>query len=219
MSFSKNSLTQFYWIAFIVLIASFLTADNNSSIQIFLVILFSLSIGFSIRSITSKVIIKEQTITFRNLFTEKSIYITPESKIYIKRDVQSVNFIFRHYDYSVTVVNPNETLSINTNVNNADKLYGLISELEQKIILPVLYKHYKNNHRLILDQYLSINPSGIQYKGREYLYTYLTGIEFKNGHFNLLAEGKLWQTTVFSLAVSDIPNLNTFITLVHSEFL
>lgn len=137
--------------------------------------------------------IKGRKLIYKNLFIEKSINIIPESKIYIKRNIQSFFIIYQHYDYSIKVINPNEKLIISSNVNNVDELYALISSLEQKIILPVLLERYTNHKALIMDQNLSISTTGIKYKNKDYLYNSLSGIELENGYFKLLANGKLWQ--------------------------
>ncbi|MEG0482061.1 MAG: hypothetical protein RR575_05370 [Acinetobacter sp.] len=215
MVFTTNNLTKFYWIALLIGLFFLLFTIKNSGGRMFIATIFFVLFILAIRSITSQVMIKGRKLIYKNLFIEKSINIIPESKIYIKRNIQSFFIIYQHYDYSIKVINPNEKLIISSNVNNVDELYALISSLEQKIILPVLLERYTNQKALIMDQNLSISTTGIKYKNKDYLYNSLSGIELENGYFKLLANGKLWQTTILTLPASSIPNLTTFMTLIH----
>lgn len=218
MNFTINNLTKFYWIALltggIFLLFSIQYSDGRLAIGI----LFLILLIFAIRSMSYQISVKGRKLSYKNLFSEKSINIIPESKIYIRRNIQSIFYIFRHYDYSIKVVNPNGSLNINSNVNDADQLYELISQLEQKIIFPLLLERYTNQQLLMLDQYLGISSKGIKYKNKNYLYDSISSIEFENGYFRLLAEGKLWQTPVLALPISSIPNPTTFMTLIHLKF-
>lgn len=215
MNFTINNLTKFYWIALLIGVAFLLFSIKYSAGRLAIGILFLMLLIFAIRSMSYQINIQGRKLSSKNLFNEKSINIIPESKIYIRRNIQSFFYIFRHYDYSIKVVNPNESLNINSNVNDADQLYELISQLEQKIIFPFLLERYTNQQLLMLDQYLGISSKGIKYKNKNYLYDSISSIEFENGYFRLLTEGKLWQTPVLTLPISSIPNPTTFMTLVH----
>lgn len=215
MNFTINNLTKFYWITLLIAVAFLLFSIKYSDGLLAIGILFLILLIFAIRSMSYQINVKGRKLSYKNLFSEKSINIIPESKIYIRRNIQSLFYIFRHYDYSIKVVNPNESLNINSNVNDADQLYELISQLEQKIIFPLLLERYTDQQLLMLDQYLGISTKGIKYKNKNYLYDSISSIEFENGYFRLLAEGKLWQTTVLALPISSIPNPTTFMTLIH----
>lgn len=217
MTYTRNTLTKFYWIVLLAFLIVLLFAFSDP-IGRLIIALFFIALAFlAIRSITSQITVKGRKISYKNLFTENSINITPESKIYIRRNIQSLFLVFRHYDYSIKIMNPNETLTLNSNVNSADELYDAIAQLEQQIILPVLIERFSKQNSLVMDQDLSLNTQGIRYKNKDYPYDSLSKIEFKDGYFRLLAEGKLWQTAVLALPISSIPNSITFSTLLYSQ--
>ncbi|OTG91942.1 DUF6585 family protein [Acinetobacter sp. ANC 3813] len=191
MTYTRNTLTKFYWIVLLAFLIVLLFAFSDP-IGRLIIALFFIALAFlAIRSITSQITVKGRKISYKNLFTENSINITPESKIYIRRNIQSLFLVFRHYDYSIKIMNPNETLTLNSNVNSADELYDAIAQLEQQIILPVLIERFSKQNSLVMDQDLSLNTQGIRYKNKDYPYDSLSKIEFKDGYFRLLAEGKL----------------------------
>lgn len=217
MTYTRNTLTKFYWIVLLAFLIVLLFAFSDP-IGRLIIALFFIALAFlAIRSITSQITVKGRKISYKNLFTENSINITPESKIYIRRNIQSLFLVFRHYDYSIKIMNPNETLTLNSNVNSADELYDAIAQLEQQIILPVLIERFSKQNSLVMDQDLSLNTQGIRYKNKDYPYDSLSKIEFKDGYFRLLAEGKLWQTAVLALPISSIQNSITFSTLLYSQ--
>lgn len=215
MIFTTNNITKFYWIVLLIGIFILLFAIRNTGGRVFIATAFLVLLALAIRSMTHQVMIKGRRLVYKNLFNEKSINIIPESKIYVKRNIQSFFILYRHYDYSIKIINPNEELNINSNVNNADELYRLVANLEQKIILPVLLERYSNQQTLAMDKDLTISFTGIKYKNKDYLYNSLSGIELENGYFRLLANGKLWQTSILALPISAIPNMTTFMTLIH----
>lgn len=217
MTYTRNTLTKFYWIALLAFLIALLFAFSDPIGRLCIAI-FALVLTFlAIRSITSQIIVSGKKISTKNLFSENSINITPESRIYIRRNIQSLFLVLRHYDYSIKIVNPNKSLTLNANVNSADELYDAIAQLEQKIILPILIERFSKQNSLVMDQDLSINNQGIRYKNKDYPYESLSKIEFKDGYFRLLAEGKLWQTAVLALPISSIPNSITFSTLLYSQ--
>lgn len=170
MTYTRNTLTKFYWIVLLAFLIVLLFAFSDP-IGRLIIALFFIALAFlAIRSITSQVTVKGRKISYKNLFTENSINITPESKIYIRRNIQSLFLVFRHYDYSIKIMNPNETLTLNSNVNSADELYDAIAQLEQQIILPVLIERFSKQNSLVMDQDLSLNTQGIRYKNKDYPY-------------------------------------------------
>lgn len=217
MTFTHNHLTKVYWIILLGLAGFSLTITRDTAALILIIAVYLVFIWLALRSMSHKVIVSGRKLTSKNIFSERSILILPESRIYIRRNLQSFNLIIRHYDYSIKVVNPRETLKINANVNDADVLYDLISEIEQKVILPVWLEKFLQRHSLQMDNTLTIMTKGIKYKDKTYLYKDLSGIELERGYFRLLANGKLWQTAVLALPVSDIPNLITFMTLINQD--
>ncbi|MGE8541239.1 MAG: DUF6585 family protein [Acinetobacter sp.] len=174
MTYTRNTLTKFYWIVLLAFLIVLLFAFSDP-IGRLIIALFFIALAFlAIRSITSQITVKGRKISYKNLFTENSINITPESKIYIRRNIQSLFLVFRHYDYSIKIMNPNETLTLNSNVNSADELYDAIAQLEQQIILPVLIERFSKQNSLVMDQDLSLNTQGIRYKNKDYPYDSLS---------------------------------------------
>lgn len=217
MTFTINNLTKFYWVLLLIGATFILFAMESSDGRLFMGLIFLLLIALAIRSMSYKVHIKGRKITKKTLFTERSINIFPESRIYITKNITSLYILYRHYNYAIKIINPNETLNINANVNDADVLYELIAELEQKIILPVWFERFSKQQSLKMDSHLSINNKGITYKNKDYPYESLSSIELEQGYFRLKADGKLWQTSVLALPVSAIPNLTTFMTLIQQN--
>ncbi|OAL78474.1 hypothetical protein AY606_08605 [Acinetobacter sp. SFB] len=217
MTFSTNNLSKVYWsILLIGLTLILLSIDAPGGKSVFAII-YVVLIALAIRSFSYKVNVTGRKITTRTLFTENSISIRPESRIYIRKNIASLFFLYRHYDYKIKIINPKEKLNINANVNDADALFELIAQLEQKIIFPVSWEHFSTQKKLRLDQDLTIHPQGITYKDKDYLYRSLSNIELEQGYFRLKAEGKMWETTVLALPISQIPNLTTFMLLVHHD--
>ncbi|XID74970.1 DUF6585 family protein [Alkanindiges sp. WGS2144] len=218
MQFTCNNLTRFYWIILLVLFFPILSLADTPTGLFLLGISYLALLGFALNSMTRKIIVNNRHITCKNLFKEKSIRIIPESRIYICKNLHSLNLVYRHYDYRIKIINPNQTLTINANVNDADSLYALIAQLEHNVILPVWLERFHQKPSLRLDENLTLLKNGIQYKNKTYLYENLSGMELKNGHFQLVANGRLWQTPVLNLPVFTIPNLTTFMTLInHNE--
>ena len=217
MTFTHNHLTKIYWILLLGLGLLAFTSTNQTGGVICITIIYLMLIGFAIRSMSHQVIVSGRKLTSKHLFGERSILILPESRIYIRKNIQSFNFIIRHYDYSIKIVNPRETLKINANVNHADDLYQMIAEIEQRIILPAWLEKFSQNRALKMDDTLTIMRNGLKYKDKTYLYENLAGMELERGYFRLLADGKLWQTSILALPVSAIPNLITFMTLINQD--
>lgn len=217
MTFTHNHLTKIYWILLLGLGLLAFTSTNQTGGVICITIIYLMLIGFAIRSMSHQVIVSGRKLTSKNLFGERSILILPESRIYIRKNIQSFNFVIRHYDYSIKIVNPRETLKINANVNHADDLYQMIAEIEQRIILPAWLEKFSQNRALKMDDTLTIMRNGLKYKDKTYLYENLARMELERGYFRLLADGKLWQTSILALPVSAIPNLITFMTLINQD--
>lgn len=215
MEFTNNHLTKFYWAVLLILLLPILSIPDTTLSLIILLIGYLAIIAFAINSMTRKVTVSGRRITQKNIFKESAIRIIPESKIYICKNIQSLYFLYRHYNYSIKVVNPDQTLKINANVNNADDLYQLVAQLEQTVIQPVLLDRFIRAGAIQMDNALSISKTGLSYKNKTYQYDKLSGIELKNGHLHLMANGKLWQTNVLVLPVANIPNLLTAMTLLH----
>ena len=215
MNFTSNHLTKFYWMLLLIIFIPIVTIPKETTGSLIFGGFYLILLGLAIRSMSNQVIVSRNRLTIKNLFKEQSIDILPESRIYIRKNVQSLNFVFRFYDYSIRVVNPDQTLKINANVNDADTLYQIVAELEQKYILPVWLERFSNQSTLTLDGTLTMTRNGIKYKNKIYLYNNLSGMELKSGHFRLMANGKLWQTTLLVLPVSAIPNIITFMTLIN----
>ena len=220
MEFSNNHLTKFYWGILLVLFLPVISLpDSTIGLTIVLVAYFVI-IAFAINSVTRKITVSGRRITQKNIFKEDSIRIIPESKIYICQNLQSLYFLYRHYNYSIKIVNPDQTLKINANVNNADDLYHLVAQLEQTVVLPVLLERFTHDGAIQMDTALSMSTTALSYKNKTYTYEKLSGIELKNGHLHLMANGKLWQSNVLLLPVTNIPNLHTFMTILnHSDMI
>lgn len=217
MQFTCNHLTRFYWIILLIVCSSLLTIPDSNSGLLIMALCYLALISLALHSMTRKVIINSRYVTCKNLFKEQSIRIVPESRIYIRKNLQSLNLVYRHYDYRIKIINRNQTLTINANVNDADTLFALIGQIEQDVILPLWLERFSHSHNLKLDANLTLLKTGIQYKNKTYLYENLSGMELKNGHFQLLANGRLWQTAVLNLPVFEIPNLLTFMTLTNQN--
>ncbi|MDE2420585.1 MAG: hypothetical protein KGO49_05330 [Gammaproteobacteria bacterium] len=209
MEFTSNHVTKFYWILLLFMCLPLL------AMKVIGCVLYLVVLGFAVRSMTSQVIVSGNRLTSKNIFKERTINILPESRIYICRNMQSINFVLRFYDYSIKIVNPDETLKINANVNDADTLYQIVAGLEQKHILPVWLERFSNQPSLALDDNLTMTRNGIKYKNKVYLYDNLSGMKLESGYFRLMANGKLWQTALLALPVSAIPNIVTFMTLMN----
>jgi hypothetical protein len=217
MQFTCNNLTRFYWIVLLILFSSLLTIPDTSGGMLLTLICYLALVGLALHSMTRKVTINSRYITCKNLFKEQSIRIVPESRIYIRKNLQSFNLVYRHYDYRIKIINRDQTLSINANVNDADTLFAIIGQIEQEVILPQWLERFSRQSSVQLDANLTLLKTGIQYKNKTYLYENLSGMELKNGHFQLLSNGRLWQTAVLNLPVFEIPNLLTFMTLTSQN--
>lgn len=216
MTFSKNHLTQFYWVLFLFyLLYCFIAVATDLAWKISIFSMFVISIILAIRSITHKVIIQDRQISFKNIFHEKSITIMPDSRIYITRDTYSFNFIFRIYHFKIKVINSNQTLVINATVNNSDKLFEMVKNLENRIILPNLYKFFTENQYLEFDTNLSINNISLIYNNKNYYFETIQSIEIDHSHFKFLSNGLLWKKQIVAIRIPSIPNLTTFTTIVH----
>lgn len=217
MAFSTNNLSKVYWIILLIGLTMILLSIDATEGKTVFGIIYVILIALAIRSFSYKVSVTGRKITTHTLITENSISILPESRIYIRKNIASLFLLYRHYDYGIKIINPKEKLNINANVNDADALFELIAQLEQKIIFPVSWERFSTQKKLKLDQDLTIHPQGITYKNKDYLYKSLSSIELEQGYFRLKAEGKMWETTVLALPVSQIPNLTTFMSLVHHD--
>lgn len=216
MEFTSNHLTKFYWVVLLVLCLPIISFISHSTTSLVVVLIaYAIIITFAVHSFTRKVIVSGRRLTQKSIFKEESIRITPESKIYICQNLQSLYLLYRHYNYTIQIINPDQMLKINANVNDADSLYHLVAQLEKTVVLPVWLERFARNGGLQMDESLSINKTGLTYKNKTYKYEKLSGIELKNGHLHLMANGKLWQTNVLLLPVAKIPNLVTFMTLLN----
>ncbi len=214
MAFTHNHLTKFYWILLLVfgLFAVSMPDDVWSKVSFFVCWLGLLFVA--LRAMSLKVMVQGRRLTAKNLFAEKSIDILPESRIYIRRNLQTFNLIIRHHDYRITVVNPNETLKINANVNDADQLFDAVAQLERRHVTSGWLDRFARQGRLQLDGQWLITRTGLEHRGKAYFFDQINGIALKNGQFMLMADGRLWQTAVLSVPVSEIPNLHSFMALL-----
>ena len=215
MEFTHNHLTKFYWILLLVfgLFAVSMPDDFWSKASFFVCWLGLLFVA--LRAMSLKVVVQGRRLTEKNLFAEKSIDILPESRIYIRRNLQSFNLIIRHYDYRITVVNPHETLKINANVNDADQLFDAVAQLERRYVTPGWLDQFARQGRLQLDRQWLVTRTGLEYRGKAYFFDKINGMELKNGQFMLMADGRLWQTAVLNVPVSEIPNVYSFMALLN----
>ncbi len=118
--FTHNHVSKIYWLFGVVLLLGALIQAAPENRMIFALIL--LGYGLLCTYIMSnRVIVKNNSLTAKHFLSEKSIFILPDSRIYIRRSLQTINFIIRRYDYSIKVVNKDRTLTLNANVNNADE--------------------------------------------------------------------------------------------------
>ena len=220
MEFSNNHLTKFYWAVLLVLFLPIISMPDSTMGMMIVLVAYLIIIAGAVHSMTRKITVAGSRLTQKNIFKEDSIRIIPESKIYICQNLQSFYFLYRHYNYSIKIVNPNQTLKINANVNNADDLYHLVAQLEQTVVLPVLLERFTRDGAIQMDTALSMSTTALSYKNKTYNYEKLSGIELKNGHLHLMANGKLWQSNVLLLPVTNIPNLHTFMTILnHSDMI
>ena len=217
MEFSNNHLTKFYWAVLLVLFLPILSMPDSTMGMLIILVAYFIIIAGAVHSMTRKITVAGSRLTQKNIFKEDSIRIIPESKIYICQNLQSFYFLYRHYNYSIKIINPNQALKINANVNNADDLYHLVAQLEQTVVLPVLLERFIDKGSIQMDDALSMNKTGLSYKNKTYSYDKLSAIELKNGHLHLMANGKLWQSSVLVLPVANIPNLRTFMTLLNQN--
>lgn len=215
MTFTHNHLTKIYWLFILGFGLVAFSSTRETIGLICIAVIYLALVAIALRSMSHQVIVSGRKLTSKNLFGERSILILPESRIYIRKNIQSYNFVIRHYDYSIKIVNPRETIKINANVNHADDLYQFIAEIEQRVILPLWLERFSENHFLKMDDSLTVMKKGIKYKDKTYLYENLAGMELEQGYFRLLVNGKLWQTAALALPVSDIPNLMTFMALIN----
>lgn len=219
MEFEIRDLHKFYWIIILLAYSYFLfSIPNTEALKILFIIFYPILICLATISLTRKVIISGRKITTKTILGKKSIVITQNSRIYIKKNVTTINHIIKIHNYEITIINSNQSLKINANVNNHETLYEEISELECSIILPELVNRFsKNNNSLAMDSSLAITPAGVKYKNKLYSYESILKIKLGNGNLSFIKEGKLWETSLFTIPISNIPNLNTFLYLIRID--
>ena len=135
--------------------------------------------------------------------------------VYTKRNFQSFNVIIRRYDYQIKIINGNEVVKINANMNNADALFELVRDMESEYILPYWIESFNRMQMLKFDEKLMLEKNGIRYNNKLYNYSSLSSITIQNGSVYLKKEGALWQSAVLTIPCANIPNLQTFLTIVH----
>lgn len=214
--FTHNHFSKIYWvIGILICIMVFFQADETTT-KASVGVIACFVIGMAVKAMSHQVIVSNNKIVSKNLFGEKSILVTSDSRIYLRQSLQSYNVIIRHYDYEIHIVNRNESLKINANVNDADTLFGYMRQLEQKIILPKWIESFARNRQLKADDHLSLFEDKIKINNKEYDYVSLSSITLVNGQLSLKKAGKLWETNVLVLPVSKIPNLSTCLTIIHN---
>lgn len=214
VEFTHNHFSKIYWILGLVLAASVVGTPDTATGKFVASAPFFLLLFFGLKAMSHRVSIHGRRLTSKTLFGEQSIDILPQSRIYIRRNMQSYNLILRHYDYRIDVVNPGQTLKINANVNDADQLFEAVAQLERRYISPDWLDQWQRNRRLQLDDRWLLTPTGIQYGKKTFFFDKINAIDVNHGYFRILADGKLWQTALLSVPVSELPNIHTFMHLL-----
>lgn len=215
-TFTHNHFSKVYWVLIIIGLFLAFTSFDDWIVKIIVGLPALFIILWSIKTMTHKVEISRNKITSKDLFGEKTVVITPRSRIYVKQSLQTVNVIFRHYDYAIRIENDQEVVKINANVNDADQLFAIVRALEAEIIYPRLVQKFKSSGQLQIDRHFLLTQYGIQYNNKNFDYIDLSSITFDNGYLRLNKTGKLWETCVLSVPVYDIPNLIAFMNIVEA---
>jgi hypothetical protein len=220
-TFTHNYVSHLYCIiVFILIVAIFGRADEVNNVSATYAIFYAVLAGspailFLVKNLSEKLVIDKNRIVRTDLFSKDSVLINKYSLIYTKRNFQSFNVIIRRYDYQIKIINGNEVVKINANMNNADALFELVRDMESEYILPYWIESFNRMQMLKFDEKLMLEKNGIRYNNKLYNYSSLSSITIQNGSVYLKKEGALWQSAVLTIPCANIPNLQTFLTIVH----
>lgn len=219
--FSRNWLIKLYYsLALFLFLSVASEGKTDSSGMIILSLMLIVLFFFTIRVFTDKVIVERTKITTKTMFSEKSITVNPGSHIYIKKNSYSFNFILRINNYKIRIENtsPAESLEINADVQDVDELFELIYDLEEELITPKVIDTF-NQHGAIQMRSgrIRIDKDGFKVGKRVYKYDNIKGIKVKDGKLVIYSQGPMWDRTLLSKPISEIPNLQTNLYLL-SQF-
>lgn len=214
-------MSTIYWclgIAFLLMMFGHEDKANATSVSYNLmvgILACSPLVFIIVKHLTYKVIVDSRKITATDIFSKKTALITQHSLVYTRQNFQSINFIIRRYDYVITIVNRNESVNINANVSNADGLFQAVRNIEKEQIFPYWIKKFIEEKTLKFGDKLTLQENGIMYGKKFYDYSSLSSISIQNGRVHFKKAGALWQTSILTIPCGEIPNLQTFIAIIH----